>query len=261
MTYVKKNNEMFKGDYHQDTHEFLIWFLNDINDTIKRLKKNQVGSNTSSPEPKKREKSWLENIFEGTLTSQTRCFNCNTTSEINEPFLDLSIDIELNTSLTWCIKNFSHPEILKDNDKFRCDKCQSLQVAEKKILVNCLPNTLIIHLKRFKYDEQYKKLKKLTDKVAFPLDIRIETNKEPFTIKHYELYAIIVHLGPGIQFGHYTCVIKNKDRWFLFDDDNVTLVDERFLSTIFGNSNSSTVAYMLFYQMISEDKKTQDKDV
>jgi len=177
MTYVKKNNEMFKGDYHQDTHEFLIWFLNDINDTIKRLKKNQVGSNTSSPEPKKREKSWLENIFEGTLTSQTRCFNCNTTSEINEPFLDLSIDIELNTSLTWCIKNFSHPEILKDNDKFRCDKCQSLQVAEKKILVNCLPNTLIIHLKRFKYDEQYKKLKKLTDKVAFPLDIRIETNK------------------------------------------------------------------------------------
>jgi len=75
--------------------------------------------------------------------------------------------------------------------------------------------------------------------------------------KHYELYAIIVHLGPGIQFGHYTCVIKHKERWFLFDDENITLVDERFLSTIFGNSNSSTVAYMLFYQMISEEKRPQ----
>ena len=73
--------------------------------------------------------------------------------------------------------------------------------------------------------------------------------------KHYELYAIIVHLGPGIQFGHYTCVIKHKDRWFLFDDETVQLVDERFLTTIFGTNNSSTAAYMLFYQMINEEKR------
>ena len=29
-----KQSEMFKGDYHQDCHEFLMWFLNEINDVL-----------------------------------------------------------------------------------------------------------------------------------------------------------------------------------------------------------------------------------
>lgn len=65
---------------------------------------------------------------------------CNTkrfikVTERDEPFFDLSVDVEQNASLTWCLKNFSHPEILKDNDKFMCDKCKSLQEAEKRYLL------------------------------------------------------------------------------------------------------------------------------
>ena len=92
---------------------------------------------------------------------------------MNEPFLDLPIDIDENASLNYCLEKFSHKEILKDSEKFFCDKCKSLQVAEKKIILKKLPKTLIIHLKRFKYDEKFKRLMKLNWKIAFPLEIRI----------------------------------------------------------------------------------------
>jgi ubiquitin C-terminal hydrolase len=38
MTFVKKRNEVFKGDFHQDCHEYFIWFLNELNDTLKKKK-------------------------------------------------------------------------------------------------------------------------------------------------------------------------------------------------------------------------------
>ena len=34
MNFVKSENEAFKGDNHQDCHEFTIWFLNEINDLL-----------------------------------------------------------------------------------------------------------------------------------------------------------------------------------------------------------------------------------
>ncbi len=34
MSYTKKKNEMFKGEYHQDAHEFSTWLLNQMNDIL-----------------------------------------------------------------------------------------------------------------------------------------------------------------------------------------------------------------------------------
>ena len=41
----------------------------------------------------------------------------------DETFLDLSLDIEQNSSITSCLKNFSSTETLNAEDKFFCDKC------------------------------------------------------------------------------------------------------------------------------------------
>ena len=59
-------------------------------------------------------------------------YNNDQTTERDEPFLDLGIDLEQNTSISYCIKNFSNAEVLKDDDKFHCDKCKGLHDAEKK---------------------------------------------------------------------------------------------------------------------------------
>ena len=59
-------------------------------------------------------------------------------SSRDESFLDLSVDVEQNASVTGCLRNFSSSEILGHKDKFYCEKCASLQEAEKR----CVARTL-----------------------------------------------------------------------------------------------------------------------
>lgn len=41
------------------------------------------------------------------MTNVTRCLSCESVSEKNEHFLDLSVDIEPNSSINHCLKGFS----------------------------------------------------------------------------------------------------------------------------------------------------------
>ena len=50
------------------------------------------------------EKTWVQEIFQGTLTNETKCLCCETVRSKDEDFLDLSVDIEQNTSLTHCLR-------------------------------------------------------------------------------------------------------------------------------------------------------------
>jgi ubiquitin carboxyl-terminal hydrolase 9/13 len=74
----------------------------------------------------------VHRLFEGTLTSETRCLTCETVSSRDESFLDLSVDIEQNSSITACLRQFSASEMLCQRNKFFCDSCCDLQEAEKR---------------------------------------------------------------------------------------------------------------------------------
>ena len=74
----------------------------------------------------------VHRLFEGVLTSETRCLTCETVSSRDESFLDLSIDIEQNSSVTACLRQFSASEMLCQKNKFFCDSCCGLQEAEKR---------------------------------------------------------------------------------------------------------------------------------
>jgi ubiquitin C-terminal hydrolase len=49
-----------------------------------------------------------------------------------ESFLDLSIDIEQHSSLTACLRQFSHSEMLCSTNKFYCETCCGLVEAERR---------------------------------------------------------------------------------------------------------------------------------
>jgi ubiquitin carboxyl-terminal hydrolase 12/46 len=85
-----------------------------------------------------------------------------------ETFLDLSLDIEANTSISGCLRNFSATETLGGSEKFYCDTCCSLQEAQKCMKIKALPKVLALHLKRFKYIESAGRYKKLCHRVVFP---------------------------------------------------------------------------------------------
>lgn len=56
-------------------------------------------------------------------------------SSRDETFLDLSIDIEQNSSVTACLRQFSASEMLCHKNKFFCDSCCDLQEAEKRLVI------------------------------------------------------------------------------------------------------------------------------
>lgn len=146
---------------------------------INTLENGTTHNNTTEP-------TWVHEIFQGILTSETRCLNCETVSSKDEDFFDLQVDVDQNTSITHCLKCWSNTETLCSENKFKCDNCSSYQEAQKRMRVKKLPMILALHLKRFKYMEQYNRHIKVSHRVVFPLELRLfNTVSIAFTFSIY----------------------------------------------------------------------------
>ncbi|PKA51498.1 Ubiquitin carboxyl-terminal hydrolase 3 [Apostasia shenzhenica] len=266
---LKKQNELFRSYMHQDAHEFLNFLLNELVDILEKeanTAKDSLGTLTQSgmisngpinPHANGVHKepliTWVHRSFQGILTNETRCLRCETVTARDEIFFDLSVDIEQNSSLTSCLKNFSSTETLNAEDKFFCDKCCSLQEAQKRMKIKKPPNVLVIHFKRFKYIEQLGRYKKLSYRVVFPLELKLINTVENADTE-YSLFAVVVHVGSGPNHGHYVSLVKSHNHWLLFDDENVDIMDESTVQTFFGSAqeytNNTDHGYILFYESI-----------
>ncbi|CAI9266079.1 unnamed protein product [Lactuca saligna] len=156
---VKKEHELFCGYMHQDAHEFLNFLLNKLFDILEKETKG-TKEHSSPPEKipngihvplangvrKETLVTWVHKNFQGILTNETKCLRCETVTARDETLLDLSLDIEQNNSITSCLKNFSSTETLNAEDKFFCDKCCSLQEAQKRMKIKKQPHILVIHV-------------------------------------------------------------------------------------------------------------------
>ncbi|KAK3341211.1 hypothetical protein B0T25DRAFT_334495 [Lasiosphaeria hispida] len=284
----KRDNEMFRNSMHQDAHEFYGLVLNDVIANVeanaKRIQEKEEAKNkdglvqsveialgASSAVSKSKAMlgaktpgtGWVHDIFEGVLTSETKCLTCETASQRDETFLDLSIDLEEHSSVTSCLQKFSAEEMLCERNKFHCDHCGGLQEAEKRMKIKKLPKVLALHLKRFKYTEDYSRLQKLFHRVVYPYHLRMfnTTDDAEDPDRMYELYAVVVHIGGNAYHGHYVSVIKTKDRgWLLFDDEMVEPVDKHFVRNFFGDKPGMACAYVLFYQEVLFEKVREEMD-
>ncbi|KIW07584.1 hypothetical protein, variant [Verruconis gallopava] len=295
---LKRDNEMFRAPMHQDAHEFLILLLNSVVENVeeyakaseangkvvgegeaqaaKDLKDAVAPAGSSTPPPSaqvvgtKQSSRWVHELFEGTLTSETRCLTCENVSQRDEVFLDLSVDLENHNSVTSCLRRFSEEEMLCERNKFHCDKCSGLQEAEKRMKIKRLPRILALHLKRFKYTEDMQRLQKLFHRVVYPYYLRLfnTTDDADDPDRLYELYAVVVHIGGGPYHGHYVSIIKTQDRgWLLFDDEMVEPVDKRFVTKFFGEGldtnghpKNLACAYVLFYQETTVEAMQRELD-
>jgi ubiquitin carboxyl-terminal hydrolase 9/13 len=287
---LRKENEMFRSQMHQDAHEFLNLLLNTVVENVdayaKRVEAEKAGKTekaeaqplengdisksesptisfpTFLPQPLSTTR-WVHELFEGTLTSETRCLTCENISQRDEPFLDLSVDLEQHSSVTSCLRRFSEEEMLCERNKFHCDNCGGLQEAEKRMKIKRLPKILALHLKRFKYTEDLQRLQKLFHKVVYPYQLRLfnTTDDAEDPDRLYELYAVVVHIGGGPYHGHYVAIIKTEDRgWLLFDDEMVEPVDKSFVRNFFGDRPGLACAYVLFYQETTLEAMQKDQE-
>jgi ubiquitin C-terminal hydrolase len=91
------------------------------------------------------------------------CASCSFTSARCDPFNSISIDIPFDAptdqsqpsavyQLQNLIANHLQHEVLDDDNKWRCQQCNQCVAAHKYVQYESLPPTLVIHLKRFRFD-------------------------------------------------------------------------------------------------------------
>ncbi|KAM9426411.1 ubiquitin carboxyl-terminal hydrolase 12 [Pholidichthys leucotaenia] len=272
---LRKENELFDNYMQQDAHEFLNYLLNTIADLLQEEKSQErqqngrlvqngggggggggssEGGGGENKGGKETQQTWVHEIFQGTLTNETRCLNCEAVSSKDEDFLDLSVDVEQNTSITHCLRGFSNTETLCSEYKYYCEQCRSKQEAQKRMRVKKLPMILALHLKRFKYMDQLHRYTKLSYRVVFPLELRLFNTSGDATNpdRMYDLVAVVVHCGSGPNRGHYITIVKSHGFWLLFDDDIVEKIDAQAIEEFYGLtsdiSKNSESGYILFYQ-------------
>ncbi|KAK9241046.1 hypothetical protein V1525DRAFT_393540 [Lipomyces kononenkoae] len=251
---LRRRNELFRSSMHQDAHEFFNFLLNEIIENVKdydtKLRQDGHGPSIGP--------GWVTDLFEGLLTSETKCLTCENVSTRDEQFIDLSIDLEDHCSVTACLQQFSASELLCQSNKFHCDSCCGLQEAERRVKIKKLPRVLALHLKRFKFTEDMQRNVKLFYRVVFPYHLRLPDNttddvENPDQI--YELSAVVVHVGGGPYHGHYVSIVKTEHSgWVLFDDEMVERVDDAYVRNFFGDRPGLASAYLLFYQAITEEE-------
>ena len=281
---LRKENEMFRTSMHQDAHEFLNLVLNEVIANVEAYSKkiepdkaingsansNNFDKALASAMPTDvvgsrslNNTGWVHDLFEGTLTSETKCLTCENVSQRDEAFLDLSVDLDQHTSVTSCLRKFSEEEMLCERNKFHCDRCGGLQEAEKRMKIKRCPKILALHLKRFKYTEDLQRLQKLFHRVVYPYHLRLfnTTDDAEDPDRLYELYAVVVHIGGGPYHGHYVSIVKTQDRgWLLFDDENVEPVDKSYVRNFFGDRPGLACAYVLFYQETTVEAMRREQE-
>ncbi|KAJ2656388.1 hypothetical protein IWW48_005065 [Coemansia sp. RSA 1200] len=254
---LKESNELFRSNAHQDAHEFLNYLLNEIVDNVDKIQREKgIDRCTGAPlkdSSKPRGKTWVQTLFEGLLTNETRCLSCENITSRDETMLDVSVDIHENTSVTNCLNQFAAGELMCHNNKFHCDNCGGLQEAELRMRLKRLPNILALHLKRFKYNNSLGRYVKLSYRINFPTELRVPNTAEETEDVLYSLSAIVVHLGGGMFHGHYISIVRSGDKWVLFDDDCVEVISENELSNYFGDFPNFGSGYVLFYERADFD--------
>jgi ubiquitin C-terminal hydrolase len=211
---VGEKNNIFNGYKQNDAGEFIIYFLDVINE---ELKKNNCD---------------LSDLFElqtkiSIKCKLKKCLNISSHVEKNL-FLFLNIS-QNNLTLNDCYLDYKARIKLENDELYYCEKCQAKRIASKKTEIIKFPKHLIVYLKRF--EQKGTRL--------------FKNNKEldvPLVWKNYNLQGIVYHSG-SLFGGHYIYIGNHNDKWLMFNDDSVTEIHERTLNQY------KNYGYILYYSM------------
>lgn len=240
------------GYSEQDAHEFWQFLVHQIhkNDTKKLLQKESTPMIDSNPFIQSSNQNCnciIHKTFSGSLESTLKCTVCGESRKIQDPMLDVSLEIQdkidndrisLN-NLHSCFKKYTREEEL--DVLYECTNCKKKTKVTKTLRLNKLPPVLSIQLKRFEHNIGVSS--KLDYHIDIPtiLDVRnyVSSNVKVKNLPNYELFGIVCHLG-NVNTGHYLAYVKNiNGSWFKFDDATITRVTEAEVKKVNG--------YMLVY--------------
>lgn len=253
-------NCMMSEWQQEDSHEYFMSLMS-------RLQED------STPKGAKLNLSVLHDIFGGLLDQEVICQQCHTSSITKQEFYDLSLGLNkkrtrsnddgeethANSSkytIEKSLKDFFSTETIRMDKSdassgYYCEKCKQRTVATKKSVVERSPQTLMIHLKRFKFNGNSSlKVKQPIHYLKF-LDLGPYSKNQ--TCIKYQLMGVIVHEGRSILSGHYVAHCYQPDgTWSTYDDEYINKIDE-------ATALSDPSAYCLVYMKLEEKSRKRTK--
>ncbi|KAL0248343.1 hypothetical protein GEMRC1_003579 [Eukaryota sp. GEM-RC1] len=153
--------------------------------------------------------------------------------------------VNSNIQLSECFDLFCQPETLDEMNEWFCPDCKEHKKAEKKFDIYHASEYLIVHLKRFKYNQWYRN--KIEDLVEFPLkgldisDYVLDPQQKGSNQLIYDLIAVSNHMG-NMGGGHYIAYVYNPEAkgWYDMDDSRATPMSP--------DRVCSRMAYVLIYK-------------
>jgi ubiquitin C-terminal hydrolase len=238
---LDNTNEMYQGFEQHDCCEFLMYLIDNIHVTFSHKVKITYSGNPQNLRDRltiKSIKSWNDSfkneysdivplLYGQNKITMTNKKNIN--HYMFEPYNVLSLSISNCKSLYDCFNKINNEETLTDHKEYN-SKYEHLWR---------LPKYLFIQLKRFKGT------KKITNLINYPiddLDLSDYCDSYDKDKSNYNLIGVANHHGL-INFGHYTCFIKDEGSWYLFNDDKIELVND--IEQIISKD-----AYLLLYEKI-----------
>ncbi|VDM18701.1 unnamed protein product [Hydatigera taeniaeformis] len=236
-----RSHSMFADGQQQDSHEFLMIFLDSLHEELNRSE-GRPGENKAKSEDVSAnylaDLSWRRNrarddsvildwfnsapcitlAIQGQLLSTVQCLTCKRSSHAFDEFMYLSVSIQGSDSTDLVTLHLSNSFIYP----------KYVRVLEVYTLV-------------------------INSCVQFPLTglklLDFIRNPDASDDCTYDLYGVINHHG-SVQSGHYTayCLDSTDHRWRNFDDSRVTELSDSEIVT--------RAAYVLFYKRSRVVKKT-----
>lgn len=195
----------------------------------------------------------LTKIFGGKLRSELRVPGLKDSVTL-EPYQPLQLDIgapNVNNIID-ALKGLTRSEALHGD--FKSPKGPNV-TATKQVFIETLPPVLILHLKRFQYDNAGG-TQKIWKKVGYPLELEIP--KEVFprqkrnhytltALPKYRLIAVVYHHGKNASGGHYTVDVRRQDgrEWIRLDDTFIRRVRSEEVAEAGSEENPKVLAAAL----------------
>ncbi|KAI9628453.1 hypothetical protein H4Q26_018054 [Puccinia striiformis f. sp. tritici PST-130] len=270
-----KDNSRFdamRRGQQEDAQEFLCFFLDslheellfltDKHDSTIRSKLQKSKTKPSNPVPHLSANEalnsgeWLEVGAKGQAavtrsmdacpSPLTELFDLKTRSVLHrsgqkdsvtfEPtnMLQLSIEHPSITTIEQALAHFSTPEVISD----MVSKNGQRVSATKQVYIESFPPVLVLHLKRFNYNNQDGLFIRVIPQSVLSPAQRASQNSKDGQV-NFKLFAVVYHHGPHASGGHYTVLIRQPviNNWIYIDDTQITsIVNPNFMLNSTGES-------------------------
>ena len=274
---LSKENSLFAGFQANDSKDLINFLIERLHQELNVIEENKNTENINqinqmnenemlklfTKEFTSQYNSIISKLFYGMLETKSQCKGCNVVKFNFQLYSFLEFPLQQvnqyyfnngrrplftqdgknpDVDLYECFEYYRKIDLMNGENQMFCNICNKLCDTLYSTTLYSGPNYLIINLNRGR-GAVYE------CKVNFPEQLNLFNY---ITFRHgitaYELYAVICHLGPSSESGHFVAYCRNRidNKWYLYNDAFVNLCTRP-------KQYTEGMPYILFYKALKNE--------